>query len=257
MASKRVTDAFSKEMRKFWYSPIDVLDIGTDPFTHGEHYIVVGKSDAVGNYATWSGVDWAHHPNAADRKRGVTLNSGRYGFKTKTEAMEDARSRVYNSKRDTRWDAVSSDNRKAKKAGAGKTKEPTASRNASSGSIRALANEIADLMYYSDDRKYGHFATWDDGIERIADLLKTPSGRDELASHMRRRIDQDSFSSDDADAAEDLIEEIRSLNQKKSGAGAKRGSKQSKPQASKNRCGSSKPRKSANRSGSKSKGARR
>ena len=235
MASKRVTDAFSKEMRKFGYSPIDVLDIGTDPFTHGEHYIVVGKSDAVGNYATWSGVDWAHHPNAADRKRGVTLNSGRYGFKTKTEAMEDARSRVYNSKRDTRWDAVSSDNRKAKKAGAGKTKEPTASRNVSSGSIRALANEIADLMYYSDDRKYGHFATWDDGIERIADLLKTPSGRDELASHMRRRIDQDSFSSDDADAAEDLIEEIRSLNQKKSGTGVRKSSKQSKPQASKKR----------------------
>lgn len=113
MASKRVTDAFSKEMRKFGYSLIDVLDIGTDPFTHGEHYIVVGRSDAVENYATWSGVDWAHHPNAANRKRGVTLNSGRYGFKTKTEAMEDARSRVYNSKRDTRWDAVSSDNRKA------------------------------------------------------------------------------------------------------------------------------------------------
>ena len=90
MASKRVTDAFSKEMCKFGYSSIDVLDIGTDPFTRGEHYIVVGKSDAVGNYATWSGVDWAHHPNAADRKRGVTLNSGRYGFKTKTEAMEDA-----------------------------------------------------------------------------------------------------------------------------------------------------------------------
>lgn len=169
---------------------------------------------------------------------------GAQSYAESSESRNDAKNLV-----DSNWESYKAETK-------GKTKRPKASRNASSGSIRALANEIADLMYYSDDRKYGHFATWDDGIERIADLLKTPSGRDELTSYMRRSIDQDSFSSDDADAAEDLIEEIRSLNQKRSGAGAKRGSKQSKPQASKNRCGS-KPRKTANRSGSSSKGARR
>ena len=169
---------------------------------------------------------------------------GAQSYAESSESRNDAKNLV-----DSNWESYKAETK-------GKTKRPTASRNASSGSIRALANEIADLMYYSDDRKYGHFATWDDGIERIADLLKTQSGRDELTSYMRRRIDQDSFSSDDADAAEDLIEEIRSLNQKKSGAGTKRGSKQSKPQASRNRCGS-KPSKSANRSGSRNKGARR
>ena len=111
----------------------------------------------------------------------------------------------------------------------------------SSGVFRSLANEIADLMYYSDDRRYGRFDTWDEGIGRIQDLLNTKSGRDELVAYMQRCIDQDSFSSDDAESASQLIGEIRSIGNAMSDAYSKKTSKRSKTQTSRNRSRTEKP----------------
>lgn len=258
MATKRVSDAFSKEMRKFGYSPVDVLDVGTDPFTHGDHYIVVGKSDAGGNYATWSGVDWAYHPKAADRKRGVTLNSGRYGFRTKTEAMEDARSRVYDSRRDTRWDAIASDNRKARRAVAGKRKTSSSRKPTEKidDKLWSIAEEFAGIQF--DEDPYGSADLIGDVYEpgpeffhqmlpylaRIYyDDLSESGGVSRAIAYIRNDIIPDCDDSETISRYRSVLRRLESLQKQK-------------PGPSQNHSGS-KPRQSANRSKCKSKGARR
>ena len=171
---------------------------------------------------------------AATRVRGSSLEKhlaqlGAQCYADSSDSRNDAKSLV-----DANWEAYKAEAER-------KSRKSKASRNVSSGVIRSLANEIADLMYYSDDRRYGRFDTWDEGIGRIQDLLNTKSGRNELVAYMQRCIDQDSFSSDDAESASQLIGEIRSIGSAMSDAYSKKTSKRSKTQTSRNRSRTEKP----------------
>lgn len=83
-----------------------VFPIGVDPDMHSYNYIVVGmnkgrspgKPPIFGDYATWYGVDWSHHPNPSNRSRGCVIMEGHYDM-TEEEAFQDALDRVQHERR--------------------------------------------------------------------------------------------------------------------------------------------------------------
>lgn len=88
-----------------------VFPIGTDPDMHGVNYIVVGMpldprlQERGTGYATWLGIDWTHHPDEGDRRRGRVLQYGHY-MMSEVEAFADASKRVMDYQGRYRWDPV-------------------------------------------------------------------------------------------------------------------------------------------------------
>lgn len=97
-----------------------VFPIGVDPDMHSYNYIVVGMSKGrdkgkpgmFGDYATWYGIDWTHHPNPSDRARGCVIGEGHYDM-TEEEAFRDALDRV-NMERRRKFAPVPSDSRSSR-----------------------------------------------------------------------------------------------------------------------------------------------
>ena len=83
-----------------------VFPLGVDPDMHSYNYIVVGmdkgkgqnKPRMFGDYATWYGIDWSHHPSPSNRSRGCVIMEGHYDM-TEEEAFQDALDRVKNERR--------------------------------------------------------------------------------------------------------------------------------------------------------------
>ena len=145
---KGFTELLSREMKREGYELVDALPVCTDEFTHGVHYIAVGRRLSDGMYATWQAVDWTHHHNAADRARGVLMHHGHYMIPTKTEALSDARKRVRDKKENTARGPVPSGNaRRSANSKSGNTKKGKSKEY--NGSPRPNPDQYRDAPYAS------------------------------------------------------------------------------------------------------------
>lgn len=85
------------------YSFVRATEIGRDPGTGADHYVVVGRNASGKTYATWLAVDWSNARNAANRSRGIVLSDGHYGFRSLETAREDASERGRENARRYDW----------------------------------------------------------------------------------------------------------------------------------------------------------
>ena len=103
---KTFNETLDKELEAIGYQTVEVYPVGFDEMTHGNYYIVLGKRLSDGKYATWFVVDWTKHPDPVSRKRGVTVNHGRYQFDTKAQAVADAKEQVRYMKENADWSPI-------------------------------------------------------------------------------------------------------------------------------------------------------
>ena len=103
---KTFNETLDKELEAIGYQAVEVYPVGFDEMTHGNYYIVLGKRLSDGKYATWFVVDWTKHPDPASRKKGVTVNYGRYQFDTKAQAVADAKEQVRYMKENADWSPI-------------------------------------------------------------------------------------------------------------------------------------------------------
>ena len=88
---KKRESSVSKEMGDIGYDFVSEFQIGQDPGTGAIHSYAVGTGGDMDTAMVCHIVDWTQARDRGDRKRGVVLARGIYGFPSVPEAEAEAR----------------------------------------------------------------------------------------------------------------------------------------------------------------------
>lgn len=88
---KKREGSVSKEMKDIGYEFVSEFQIGQDPGTGAIHSYAVGVGGDEDTAMVAQVIDWTQAKNPGDRKRGVRLVRGIYGFPSVHEAEAEAR----------------------------------------------------------------------------------------------------------------------------------------------------------------------
>ncbi len=91
---KKREGSVSKEMEKIGYDYVSEFPVGQDPGTGAIHSYVVGIGGNEDTAMVCQVVDWTQARNPGDKKRGVVLARGVYGYPSVPEAEADAKAQA-------------------------------------------------------------------------------------------------------------------------------------------------------------------